>query len=371
MEWDKNSYCILDGRLRRLKDALTSIGDPGIAYGIGAFDTMRAVPNDDHLVVYRMGGRMPEKVVRDHSIRLGSIDDSKMMEKKSYTLDDINEYPYYGHLDRLDYSVGTLAGIRELPETKGGLREAVRVVLQENAKKYRKDMGNIPEFYVRVMVWQGNRDAQKDDKIGVANDAPARYAILVSRYDHYIKPDMNNPMGALIVDHPRLIHPENGDSQAKVTARYGVVSNATHKARQQGYQEALLKEPGDIFIGEGGGENVVCYRKGEFIIPQSDFVLNGFTQHAVAKLAGNVKKFHLTQNDLGGMDAILLTGTAAGIIPVYRLADESGLFWRASYSPADFEGTAPSDVVDVIHEYHHLVSGKREDEMLLERIPLE
>ncbi|MBI2675520.1 MAG: aminotransferase class IV [Candidatus Aenigmarchaeota archaeon] len=364
MEWDKDAIIILDGKPMRQYEAKTSIGDPGLAYGHVAFDTIKAVPDKDggRYFAFREGGTL-------------DFVDERHLQNFAHTLwnDDFE----YGHLDRLQFSVSTMRAIRKLPVSKMELKQEFEELVQENAGEYKNRTGELPTFYARIQVWQGNTDMSKPDQIGVANDAPARYAILLTRYTSYLAHDKSQsrkPTGVMIVDKPRLLPPECMDPQAKRSPRYGIAADATHLAREHRYDEALLKDmKGNIggldigaeILGEGGGENIICYKNGVFYIPRSDSALNGFNQHAfmlcVRWMGGEVKREIISPSNLMGMEYIWLTGTAAGEERVFRVGNETGKeIWKSRHTPETYDSQANEDVLHAERDFDDLVSGRKE-----------
>ncbi len=364
MEWDKDAIIILDGKPMRQYEAKTSIGDPGLAYGHDAFDTIKAVPDKDggHYFAFREGGTL-------------EFEDDRQLQNFVHSVG--NDDFEYGHLDRLQFSVSTMRAIRKLPIPKGRLKQEFEWLVQENAADYKKRTGELPTFYARIQVWQGNTDTSKPDQIGVANNAPARYAILLTRYTSYLahdKSEQKRPTGVMIVDRPRLLPPECMDPQAKRSPRYGIAADATHLAREHGYDEALLKDlKGSIggldigaeILGEGGGENIICYKNGVFYIPDSDSALNGFNQHAfmlcVRWGGGRIMKEKIAPSDMAGMQYIWLTGTAAGEERVFRVGNEAGReIWKSRHTPETYDSQANEDVLHAERDFDDLVSGRKE-----------
>jgi len=355
MEWDPNAVVYVDRKKMYEYEARISIGAPAVGYAHEGFDTLKPMPSENgssYLVVREGGCRefSSHAELREHYNNVGNRD------------------PLFGHFDRLEHTIGCSKALKKLPIEKKEFVRYFRELVEENAALYEESLGYHPPFYARAMVWQDKKQETQRDKIGVANNAPARWAILITPYTPYIETKKDgseeNPLGAMLVDSPRLIPPECMDRRAKLAPRYGLMANGTHTAREFVYHEAILKDmKGNV--GEGGGENLVCYRKGIFIIPLSDSVLPGFTQDFFvlsAKLAGYpVEEAVLKPDDLRGMEAMWFTGTAAGLELIWRLGNEQGKqIWTPRFSADEYKnGKAPTAILEVTSDFNDYMLGKK------------
>ncbi|MFE3199852.1 branched-chain amino acid transaminase [Embleya sp. NPDC055664] len=112
---------------------------------------------------------------------------------------------------------------------------------------------------------------------------------------------------------------------AKATAGYLNSALAKTAALRAGYDEALLLNA-DGYVSECSAANVFAVREGVLCTPPpSAGALRGITQDTVLTLARDlgleVRVQNLLRSDLYTAEEVLVTGTAAGVIPVASLDD--------------------------------------------------
>ncbi|MFF7247374.1 branched-chain amino acid transaminase [Embleya sp. NPDC008237] len=112
---------------------------------------------------------------------------------------------------------------------------------------------------------------------------------------------------------------------AKATAGYLNSALAKTAALQAGYDEALLLNA-DGYVSECSAANVFAVRDGIlYTPPASAGALRGITQDTVLTLAADlglpVRVENLLRSDLYTADEVLVSGTAAGVVPVASLDD--------------------------------------------------
>lgn len=124
----------------------------------------------------------------------------------------------------------------------------------------------------------------------------------------------------------RRISPKNFIVEAKVAGHYVNSILATQEAKDLGYDEALLLDI-DGFIAEGPGANIFIEKEGTLYTPQLGSILPGITRATVIEISKNlgitVVEKKLTPEEVYEADSVFLCGTAAEIIGVESLDDQS------------------------------------------------
>ena len=111
--------------------------------------------------------------------------------------------------------------------------------------------------------------------------------------------------------------------QAKVAANYTSPMAAKWAARKAGYDEILLVDE-DGFIAEGPTTNVfIVDAEGGLRTPPEDTVLLGVTRRSIIEIAKHdgipVRETTLRPEELMGAAEVFLTGTTAGVWPVWAV----------------------------------------------------
>ncbi len=252
----------INGKLVDKSSAKISVFDHGLLYGDGVFEGIRSYG--------------------------GSI----------FKLDE--------HLKRLFDSAKAIR--LNIPMDEDGLKDAIIKTLKQNGLK---------DAYIRLVVTRGAGDLGLDPRkcrkpsVIIITDNIALYPkeFYVNGLEIVIANTRRNPKRAL-------------DPQLK---SLNYLNNILGKieAIKKGVEEAVMLNC-DGYVAECTGVNIFIVKDNTVITPNKDSgALNGITQLAVMSLARDdgmaVKERLIKPADLYSADECFLTGTAAEIIPVYKI----------------------------------------------------
>lgn len=107
--------------------------------------------------------------------------------------------------------------------------------------------------------------------------------------------------------------------RAKVTGNYINSVLASHEAKCNGFDEALLLDT-EGYISEGPGENLFAIKDGILYTPTLDTALDGITRNSVLTLAKDhgieIRERRMTRDELYSVEEAFFTGTAAEVTPI-------------------------------------------------------
>lgn len=249
-----------DGELVDWDCAQVHVTSFGLNYGIGFFEGVRCHDGPDGPAVFRL---------RDHLTRL----------KRSAAT----------YLVSLPYDTETMA-------------RACMSVVRENG---------FSDCYLRPIVFLGEGENPLV--------APYHAAVVATGEGPLAGPSKTEGAHAMIASFERMTANSIPPS-AKATGQYLNALLAQSQAMLAGFDEAILLNSAG-YITDGWAHNVFIVRDGELVTPPvSAGALAGITRDTVKVLAAEagitVREESLTRADLYLADECLLTGTAAGIVPV-------------------------------------------------------
>ena len=112
-------------------------------------------------------------------------------------------------------------------------------------------------------------------------------------------------------------NPKGFKIEAKAAGHYVNSIMASHEAKGQGFDEALLTDLNG-FIAEGPGANMFFEKDGKLFTPTTGNILPGITRATVLELCAElnipVAQGHYTLEELQAADAAFFCGTAAEVI---------------------------------------------------------
>lgn len=242
----------------------------------------------------------------------------------------------------LHYGTGVFEGVRCYDTPKGpaifrGIPHMERLV--RSAKLYYMELeysaeqlleltkevvvkNGLTDCYIRPLAFRGYGE------MGLFPlNAPIEYSISAWEWASYLGDEgKQNGIRAAISSWLRM----SGKSfipQAKASGQYLNSILAKVEAHHAGYQEAiLLDERG--FVCEGTGENIFVVRNGEIATPGlNSAILEGVNRDAVIQIAGDlglaVVERDITRTELILADEVFMTGTAAELVPVREIDDQT------------------------------------------------
>ncbi len=234
----------------------------------------------------------------------------------------------------LHYGTGIFEGIRAYASDRGNAIFRLDDHLKrffKSAKIYRMDIeydfDEMRQAIIDTVRKNGNRECYIRPLAFYANTVLGIYprnpvigvAIMTTKLDLYLgKKD-----GVRAKVSPwRKIDGSELPSLAKGTGQYANSFLATHDARMDGYDEAILLDT-QGYLAEGPGENVFIVRNGKVFTPSLDSsVLGGITRDTVIELLGEsnpVVEKRISLSELISADEAFFAGTAAEIAPILEI----------------------------------------------------
>jgi branched-chain amino acid aminotransferase len=236
----------------------------------------------------------------------------------------------------LHYGTGVFEGIRAYSATQGGtnvfrLREHIERLFV-SAKAYKIPMPVTPEqvvegcleviranglsaAYLRPLAFLGH------GPLGVyAKNVPTEVIVAAMSWGAYLGADAIEKGIRATVSSWRRLHHAAFPTTAKGSGQYLNSTLAVREAKEKGFDEAILLDPGGN-VSEGSGENLFLVVKDVLVTPGLDAsILPGITRDAVMTLARelglSVEVRPITRGELYAADEAFFTGTAAEITPI-------------------------------------------------------
>ncbi len=261
---DRDGYIWLDGKIIPWRDAKVHVLTHALHYGSCVFEGQRAYGG----VVFKL---------KEHSERL----------RKS----------------------GELLGF-EVPYSVEELSQACVDALKAN---------NLVDAYVRPVAWRGS------EQMGVsAQQTKIHVAVAVWNWPaYYSMEDKLKGLNLTIADWKRP-SPECAPTASKAAGLYMICTMSKHKAEAGGFADALMFDYRGQ-VAEATSANVFFIQDGKIHTPKPDCFLNGLTRQTVIELARKrgveVIERAIMPNELEGFQQAFLTGSAAEISPVGKIAD--------------------------------------------------
>ncbi|MCO6498317.1 MAG: branched-chain amino acid transaminase [Chitinophagaceae bacterium] len=256
--FDENTFVYRDGEYLKAADALTHLYGQTLHYGYGAFEGIRA-----------------------YETVTGA---TKIFKAKE-------------HFDRLERS----AKLLNLPYhwTTGELIEASYEVLKRNNHK---------AAYVRPLVY-----------------APANMGFNPNEKSHIVietwpmQPFLGEKLLSVFISSYQRPNPKGFKIEAKACGHYVNSILASHEAKANGYDEALLFDM-DGYVAEAPGANIFMEKDGKLFTPALGNILPGITRATVIELANvlgiSVEEKQITPEELLAADSAFFCGTAAEVIGI-------------------------------------------------------
>lgn len=272
----------IDGSWRTRETAVVSVYDHGLLYGDGLFEGIKAY-----------GGRIFR---RDAHVR-------RLLEG-CRALDLACPLDAEGLGNLMDEAVERETRMQE--EAAGAPRGSAQ-----------GSNGNVGDTYLRLVLTRGEGPLGLDP---AGCDHPS-LILIADRIRLY--PAVHYETGVAVVSSAVRRNPVDSLDPRMKSLNYLNNILAKIQARQAGAQEALmLNHKG--FIAECTGDNVILVKDGRLRVPGSwNGALEGITLQAVLELAQGmgipVVREDLTLYDAWSADGMILTGTAAELVPVATL----------------------------------------------------
>ena len=181
---------------------------------------------------------------------------------------------------------------------------------------------NVQNGYIRPVIWRGSEmmavSAQKT-KIHVA--------ITTWEWGTYFDPKLKTEGIKLNISKWRRPAPNTIPWDTKASGLYMICTLSKHEAERDGYTDSLMLDH-EGNIAEATGANIFFKDKnGELHTPIPDSFLDGITRRTVIEIAKSknikINERKISPNELSSFEGCFLTGTAAEITPVSKIADQN------------------------------------------------
>ena len=215
------------------------------------------------------------------------------------------------HTDRLYHSAKRMD--IKIPYSKEEINNATKKIVS---------VQKVQNGYIRPFVWRGSEmmavSAQKT-KIHVA--------ISTWEWGTYFDSKLKTEGIKLNISKWKRPAPDTIPWDTKASGLYMICTLSKHEAEKQGYTDSLmLDHQGNI--AEATGANIFFKdKKGELHTPIPDSFLDGITRRAVIEIAKSknikINERKISPTELSDFEGCFLTGTAAEITPVSKIAEHS------------------------------------------------
>jgi branched-chain amino acid aminotransferase len=258
----KSDFVWLDGELVPFSEAKVHILTPTLHYGAGVFEGIRSYQTPNGPAVFRLS---------DHVQRF---------------LDSIH-----------------VLGVLDFPYSFRVIQQAVFDTMRANG---------FTECYIRPLMYL-------DGPLGLNIDLSVpKVAVAAWEWGPYLGEEaQQNGIHMMVASLSRL-HPNVNMTKSKITGNYANSLLVKSIALRSGYDEAVILDTAG-YVAECTGENIFLVRDGIMYTPPKSSVLEGITRDTVVKLAADlgipVVEEMITRDQLYIADEVLITGTAAEIVP--------------------------------------------------------
>ena len=237
------------------------------------------------------------------------------------------------HTNRLYHSAKRMG--MELPYTKDEINSATKKIVS---------VQKVQNGYIRPFAWRGSEMMAIS-----AQQTKIHVAIATWEWGTYFDPKLKLEGIKLNISKWRRPAPDTIPWDTKASGLYMICTLSKHEAEKQGYSDSLmLDHQGNV--AEATGANIFFKdSNGELHTPIPDSFLDGITRRTAIEIAKS-KKIKINErkilpDELSNFVGCFLTGTAAEITPVSKIAEHS-------YKVCDV-------ILDLSTSYDKLVRKKR------------
>ena len=160
-----------------------------------------------------------------------------------------------------------------------------------------------------------------------AQQTKIHVAIAAWEWGTYFDPKLKTEGIKLNISKWRRPAPNTIPWDTKASGLYMICTLSKHEAEKQGYTDSLMLDHEEN-IAEATGANIFFKCKnGELHTPIPDSFLDGITRRTVIEIARSknikVNERKISPNELSDFVGCFLTGTAAEVTPISKIADNS------------------------------------------------
>ncbi|BCJ90123.1 branched chain amino acid aminotransferase [Terrihabitans soli] len=232
------------------------------------------------------------------------------------------------HTERLKESARILDF--EIPWSVEEIDEACRQTLAKQGFK---------DAYIRPVAWRGS-----EMMAVAAQSSKIHLAIAAWEWPSYFDPELRMKGLTLDLAEWRRPDPRTIPCKAKAAGLYMICTLSKHAAERKGCADAMMLDwRGQV--AECTGANIFFVKDGAIHTPTPDCFLDGITRRTVIGLAKDrqipVIERAILPEELSGMQECFITGTAAEVTAVAKIAD-----WN--FTPGDITKTLMADYTTAV-----------------------
>ena len=215
------------------------------------------------------------------------------------------------HTDRLYHSAKRMD--IKIPFSKDEINSATKKIVS---------VQNVKNGYIRPFVWRGSEMMAVS-----AQNTQIHVAIATWEWGTYFDPKLKTEGIKLNISKWKRPAPDTIPWDTKASGLYMICTLSKHEAEKQGYTDSLMMDH-EGNVAEATGANIFFKdTNGELHTPIPDSFLDGITRRTVIEIAKSknikVNERKISPKELSNFEGCFLTGTAAEITPVSKIADQS------------------------------------------------
>ena len=243
--------------------------------------------------------------VLSHGLHYGScvFEGLRVYDGKIFKLEE--------HTDRLYHSAKRMD--IKIPYSKDEINNATKKIISTQ---------KVENGYIRPFVWRGSEMMAVS-----AQNTKIHVAIAAWEWGTYFDPKLKLEGIKLNISKWKRPAPDTIPWDTKASGLYMICTLSKHEAEKQGYTDSLMMDHGGN-IAEATGANIFFKdSKGELHTPIPDSFLDGITRRTVIEIAKSknikVNERKILPKELSNFEGCFLTGTAAEVTPISKIADHS------------------------------------------------
>ena len=215
------------------------------------------------------------------------------------------------HTDRLYHSAKRMD--IKIPFSKDEINSATKKIVS---------VQNVKNGYIRPFVWRGSEMMAVS-----AQDTQIHIAIATWEWGTYFDPKLKTEGIKLNISKWKRPAPDTIPWDTKASGLYMICTLSKHEAEKHGYTDSLMMDH-EGNVAEATGANIFFKDSNdELHTPIPDSFLDGITRRTVIEIAKSknikVNERKISPKELSNFEGCFLTGTAAEITPVSKIADQS------------------------------------------------
>ena len=243
--------------------------------------------------------------VLSHGLHYGScvFEGLRVYDGKIFKLEE--------HTDRLYHSAKRMD--IKIPYSKDEINDATKKIIS---------LQKVENGYIRPFVWRGSEMMAVS-----AQNTKIHVAIAAWEWGTYFDPKLKLEGIKLNISKWKRPAPDTIPWDTKAAGLYMICTLSKHEAEKQGYTDSLMMDH-EGNVAEATGANIFFKdSKGELHTPIPDSFLDGITRRTVIEIAKSknikVNQRKISPKELSNFEGCFLTGTAAEITPISKIADHS------------------------------------------------